>query len=220
VAFRISLAHTKNPQALSAWLRIGELQVKDLELADYDKKAFRASLNTIKELAYEMREGFEHKLKSICAEAGVALVYTPNLSKAPISGATRWYLDTPLIQLSGRYKTDDHFWFTFFHEAGHILLHGKKDIFLEGMEGAVYNKEKEKEANQFASKCLLTKKQFEEIVTTMEITSDLVEYYAKEFRTPKGAIVGRLQHDGYIHYSKMNDLKRKVDLFNKNKVEL
>ena len=213
VAFRVSLSHTQNPQALSAWLRMGELKVKDMELPEFDKKKFRASLKTIKELAYEMPEGFEQQLREICAEAGVALVYTPNLTKAPISGATRWYLDTPMIQLSGRYKTDDHFWFTFFHEAGHILLHGKKDIFLEDLEGAENDQEKEEEADRFAAKRLLTEKELQEILDLGEVTTEDIQNFADKFRTPIGYIIGRLQYAEYIHFSEGNDLKRKVDLF-------
>ena len=212
VAFRVSLAHTQNPQALSAWLRMGELEVKEMELPEFDKKKFRASLEKIKEMAYEMPEEFEQQLKKICAEAGVALVYTPNLPKAPISGATRWYMNTPMIQLSGRYKTDDHFWFTFFHEAGHILLHGKKDIFLEDLEGAESDLEKEEEADRFAAKWLLTEKELNEILDVGNATYDDIRAFADKFRTPIGYIIGRLQHAEYIHFSEGNELKRKVEL--------
>lgn len=213
VAFRVSLAHTQNPEALSAWLRIGELEAKKLELPSFDKKRFRASLETVKELAYEMSDGFEKQLKEICAEAGVALVYTPNLPKAPISGATRWHQNVPIIQLSGRHKTDDHFWFTFFHEAGHILLHGKKDIFLEDLEGAENDREKEEEANNFATKWLLTEKELQEILDVGNADYDDIRAFADKFRTPIGYIIGRLQYAGYIEYSEGNKLKRKVELF-------
>jgi addiction module HigA family antidote len=216
VAFRVSLAHTNNPEALSAWLRIGELEAKKMELPKFDKKRFRASLETVKELAYEMPDGFEKQLKQICAEAGVALVYTPNLPKAPISGATRWHQNVPIIQLSGRYKTDDHFWFTFFHEAGHILLHGKKDIFLEELDGAENDQEKEEEANRFAVKWLLPDKQLQEILDIRDARYSDIQAFAEKFRTPIGYIIGRLQHAGYIHHSEGHDLKRKVDLFDES----
>jgi len=57
------------------------------------------------------------QLQNSCLRAGVKVVYTPCIKKAPISGCSRWLGDTPLIQLSGRYKRNDIFWFTFFHEA-------------------------------------------------------------------------------------------------------
>lgn len=114
VAFRVSLTNTQNPHAVSAWLRMGELQAKKLNVTEFDKKRFKDALFTIKELAYELPEDFAYQLQKICAECGVAIVYTPNFMKAPISGATQWFHSKPIIQLSGRFKTDDHFWFTFF----------------------------------------------------------------------------------------------------------
>src|SRR5690606_21676198 len=134
VAFRISLAQTKEPYAISAWLRQGELQATELEANDYSEKKFKEALPQIKSIMATHPDGFFNQLQSICLEAGVKVVHTPCISKAPISGSTRWLNDTPFIQLTGRYNRNDSFWFTFFHEAGHILLHGKKDIFLEKIE--------------------------------------------------------------------------------------
>ena len=52
-----------------------------------------------------------------------------------------------VMQLSLRYKSNDQLWFTFFHEAGHIIKHGRKEIFIEGTNP---DGEKEEEANVFA----------------------------------------------------------------------
>jgi len=60
-------------------------------------------------------EDYAIQLQAMCMEVGVAVVYTVNLPKAPISGAARWIGGKPLIQMTDRYKTNDHFWFTFFH---------------------------------------------------------------------------------------------------------
>ena len=68
----------------------------------------------------------------LCAHAGVAVVFVQELPNTGISGSTQWLTPTKaLVQLSLRYKTDDQLWFTFFHEAGHILAHGKRQVFLE-----------------------------------------------------------------------------------------
>lgn len=157
-AFRVSLAHTKSPHAVSAWLRMGEKQSKAIVAAEFDKKKFKEALSKIKEPAFLPPKNFTQQLQSICAKCGVAVVFTQNLPKAPISGAARWFHNKPIIQLSGQFKTNDHFWFTFFHEAGHLILHGKKDIFLENVEGTETDQVKEEEANAFAEKLLLTEK--------------------------------------------------------------
>ncbi len=213
IAFRVSLAHTQSPHATSAWLRRGEIQSKEIEVAKFDKKRFKDALAEIKELAFLMPDDFVQQLQNICAKCGVALVFTPKLPKAPISGATRWYHGKPIIQLSGRYKTDDHFWFTFFHEAAHIILHGKKDIFLENVEGAEINQEKEEEANAFAAKILLTENELKQIIDAAPLDEELVYEFANKFRTPAGVIIGRLQHLKLIPFHIGNKFRKKIDLF-------
>jgi HTH-type transcriptional regulator / antitoxin HigA len=150
VAFRISLATTREPYAISAWLRKGELQAAELSAKDYSGKKFKGVLPHIKSVMANHTDDSFNQLQDICLGAGVKVVHTPDLPKAPICGSTRWLNDTPLIQLTGSYKRNDSFWFTFFHEAAHILLHGKKDIFLEKVEYSDKDKQKEEEADQFA----------------------------------------------------------------------
>jgi Zn-dependent peptidase ImmA (M78 family) len=143
-------------------------------------------------------------------------VFTQNLPKAPISGATRWFHNKPIIQLSGRFRTNDHFWFTFFHEAAHIILHGKKDIFLENVEGTEIDQEKEEEANAFAAKILLTENELQQIIDAAPLTEDMIHEFANKFRTPAGVIIGRLQHLKLIPFHIGNGFRQKIDLFNYN----
>lgn len=156
VAFRISLSQTQEPFAISAWLRKGELQAAELEANDYSEKKFKEMLPALKSVMAKHPHGSLIQLQQICLEAGVKVVQTPGIKKAPLSGSTRWLNDTPFIQLSERYHHNDSFWFTFFHQAGHILLHGKKDIFLENVDYSDKDMEKEREADEFASKWALT----------------------------------------------------------------
>jgi len=213
VAFRISLAHTKNPYAISVWLRQGELEAQKIETEPYSKSNFKKALQKVKQLIFEFPDDFAGQLQDICAKAGVTVTYVPTLSKAPISGASRWFHGKPLIQLSDRYKTDDRFWFTFFHEAGHILLHGKKNIFLDDVKGTIIDQKKESEANSFASKQLLTNNQVRELIQAVPLSDDDIVAFANKMKTSPGIIVGRLQHDGVLDWAEGNGLKRRVELF-------
>jgi HTH-type transcriptional regulator / antitoxin HigA len=201
VAFRISLAHTKEPYAISAWLRKGELQAAELPKMPYNEKLFKDVLPEIKSIMATHPANFFEQLQARCLEAGVKVVYTPNIKKAPINGSTRWLGDTPLIQLSGRYKRNDIFWFTFFHEAGHIILHGKKDIFLKDVDYTDKDLVKEEEANNFAIKWTLSTEQEEEIVKQYRITEDDVIDFAKKFNTHPAIIIGRLHYKKILHYA-------------------
>ena len=213
VAFRISLAHTQSPHAISVWLRKGEIQAKEIEIAEFDKKKFKEALTEIKELAFLMPDDFTQQLQSICAQCGVAVVFTQRLPKAPISGAARWFHNKPIIQLSGRFGTNDHFWFTFFHEAAHIILHGKKDIFLENVEGTEIDQKKEEEANAFANKILLNENELQQIIDVAPLSEAMIHEFANKFRTPAGVIMGRLQHLKLIPFHIGNGFRQKIDLF-------
>jgi addiction module HigA family antidote len=201
VAFRISLAHTKQPYAISAWLRKGELQAAELPTKPYVEKAFKEALPRIKSIMATHPEDFFKQLQELCLHAGVKVVHTPCISKAPISGSTRWINDTPLIQLTGRYKRNDIFWFTFFHEAGHILLHGKKDIFLENIDYSDLDKLKEQEADDFAIKWTLTHEELDKIIRRSVITEADVIEFARKFNTHPAIIIGRLQRSELLSYS-------------------
>jgi HTH-type transcriptional regulator/antitoxin HigA len=201
VAFRISLAQTKEPYAISAWLRRGELQAAEIAAEEYSEKKFKEALPELKSIMANHPNNFFSQMQEICLQAGVKIVHTPCINKAPISGSTRWLNDTPFIQLTGRYKRNDSFWFTFFHEAGHILLHGKKDIFLEKVDYSDLDKVKEKEADEFAIKWTLTEEEEEMILASTPLSKDDILRFAKEFNTHPAIIIGRLQHKGLVPYT-------------------
>lgn len=209
-SFRISLIQINEPYSVSAWLRHGEIEAEKLEVNAYNENLFKQNLDKILSLVALQPDDFFIRLKEICTEAGVKVIYTPNLSKAPISGCTRWINDSPVIQLSGRYKRNDRFWFTFFHEAGHVLLHGKKDVFLDGIDG---NKTKEKEADEFAANFLLNPKQEKEIVESLPLNNSSLMKFAAKFNTHPGIIVGRLQYK-YKNYTFGNEYRIDVNLEN------
>lgn len=155
VAFRISLSSAKDPQAMSVWLRQGEIQaIKEGLNASFDEKKLKEALPAMKQLVADEPEDSFHQLQTICRSCGIVLIATPILPEAPVNGATRWIRDTPVIQLS----SNKNIWFNFFHEVGHILLHGKKEIFLEDTRLSGQDEAKEKEADHFALGILNSKR--------------------------------------------------------------
>lgn len=155
-AFRRSEAFATNPWALAAWLRKGEIEAMNLPVKGYDKSTFIQNLKLIRQLTTKLPEQFVPEMKKICAASGVTLLFVQELPKTSTSGATRWLgPDRPLIQLSLRHKCDDMFWFSFFHEAGHVVYeHAKRDILLENKFTSSLD-QREKIANQFASELLI-----------------------------------------------------------------
>jgi Zn-dependent peptidase ImmA (M78 family) len=141
------------------------------------------------------------------------------LPRTAIHGSTRWINDTPVIQMSGRWRRNDVFWFTFFHEIGHILLHGKKYISLEfNKKDIKYSgeiEEFENQADSFASEWLLSGDEEEEIINHDTLNDDIILEYAKKFSTHPAIIIGRLHHKEIISYKYGRDFFESLNFNNK-----
>lgn len=152
VAFSITLAEACDPYALSAWLRQGEIQAGEISIeAKYTAKLLRGILNDVVEIRKSGASNYQEVLASLLGNAGVKMVFTETLSSAPVKGCARYIYGGPCIQLAKKFENEDDFWNTLFHEIGHILLHGKKDIFMENVNYGDKDPEKEKEADEFAT---------------------------------------------------------------------
>lgn len=210
VAYRTSPTFSKEPGATSAWLRRGEVLSQKIECRPFDSKAFREVIIELRDLTVKSQAEFQTEITQLCAQCGVAVVYVPGLPKAPISGASRWLTpNKALIQMSLRYGTDDHFWFTFFHEVAHILLHGKREVFIDDDPDDV-NDLKEHEANAFACDVLMPPKQLSEFIAHRKFDKKSVVSFANRIGIAPGIVVGKLQRHKLIDYDQLNDLKRRV----------
>lgn len=218
VAAYTSLKFTHNAYSVSAWLRQGEIQAKDMQVPQFDIKKLKEKMKEMRSLMVNCPNDFFPQLQKLCFDAGVILLFTPKLPNVPLSGSTRWIKDTPLIQLTARYKQNDRFWFTFFHELGHIILHGKKYISLENIDFAASDKEKEQEAHDFAVKHTFSKEQENKLLREhpASISTDDIVNYAREFNTHPAMIIGRLQFLKLIPYSLGHEFIVPINLTQEN----
>ena len=189
----------------------GEIEAQQIETAPYDSEAFSDTLKHIRALTVQPVSIFQEELVHMCAEAGVAVVFVQELPRAGICGATQWLSSKrALVQLSLRYKTDDHLWFTFFHEAGHILLHGKRQFFLE--TEAKENKAAEEEADKFATDILIDPLEWQRFIQQNSFRSKMsIKQFAQKIGIAPGIVVGRLQHEKRLPFDHCNELKRHLE---------
>ena len=128
-----------------------------------------------------------------------------------MSGATRWLTSQKAIfQLNLRYKTDDQLWFTFFHEAGHIIRHGKRAIFID-LEGSRSDDVREQEANDFAADILIPPMKYLKFIRKDDLSRDSIMRFASEIEIAPGIVVGRLQHDRILPFNRRNYLKVRLE---------
>lgn len=212
VAFRRSRVEQSDLGAISAWLRLGERELEKLDAPRYDRDRFEKALKTVRTLTSQPPEVFEPEMRRLLNEAGVLFALVPSISRAHVSGVARWMNGTrPVIQLSLYGKTNDKFWFTFFHEAAHLLLHAnskdeKKSVFLDDPSSSGNDSPQEKEANAWAGSILIPSASVSALTGLK--TKAAVVGFAEQIGIHPGIVVGRLQHDGFIPPSWMNELKR------------
>ncbi|MDQ7778702.1 MAG: helix-turn-helix domain-containing protein [Planctomycetota bacterium] len=204
-AYRRSQCFALNPAAAATWLRLGELKAQKVECRPYDQAKFKKALLEIRCLTADLPDDFQDVIVNRCKGAGVAAVFVPELKKCPVSGAARWLTpEKALVQLSLRYKTDDQIWFSFFHEAGHILNDSKKQFYIDDK---TTQGEQEKKANQFAQDFLIPPARRAELQSLC--SEEGIATFAGKIGIAPGIVVGRMQREGIILFSRFNGLKRR-----------
>ena len=211
--FRKSPAFTANRPATAAWLRQGELEAQKINCASFDETRFAEALGQLRSFTVKDPDDFVPALLERCASAGVAVAIVPPLPGVRAYGATRWLHSTKaLVQLSLRGKTDDHLWFTFFHEAAHVLKHGKRAVFVEdGDEKAAARDPREAEANAFACDLLIPPAEYERFCANGDFSVAAIRRFAGRIGIAPGIVAGRLQHERKVPFSRANQLKRRFD---------
>lgn len=212
-----SFRKTKDEQAdngaIFAWLRLGEIEAEKISAPKYNRSKFESAVKKIRELTVQSPTDFCPTLFELCLEAGVKLLLVKSITKAHVCGVARWLNGhSPIIQLSLYGKTNDKFWFTFFHEAAHILLHSdeKNDIFLDNTEFKSQDQQ-EQEANTWAGNILIPEEYKFDLLDLR--TPDEIFEFSKMINVHPGIVVGRLQHDGQISYkSALSKLKNSFEI--------
>ena len=196
-AFRQTKKKNLSRESLAAWLRCGEIEADKQQAKIFDKDKLYQSINELKALTKEAPEIFSKRLIEICLSFGVVVALVPHFKKTYVNGATKWVSpNKALIQLSLRGSYDDIFWFSFFHELGHLVKHGKKRQFVEfDYEREDIIKKAEREADEFARNILIPKGEYSKFVTQKDFSIETVKVFAEEIGVAPSIVAGRLSHD-------------------------
>jgi HTH-type transcriptional regulator / antitoxin HigA len=213
-AFRTTYTFESNFLSVCCWLRKGEIECSKTEYKKFDAELFKSKLPEIRSLSKKKNpKDFIPDMIRICAEAGVGLAIIPTPKGCSASGATRFIDDRPIILLSFRYLSDDHFWFTFFHEAGHILLHNKREIFIEELGNEGLDSKEEKEANSFSSDILISEEARKKL-KSINLTKNEIVKFAVDNGISSGIVIGQLQFSKRIGFHQLNAYKRRYNWSN------
>ncbi|KQT51136.1 DNA-binding protein [Aureimonas sp. Leaf454] len=194
-----------SPEHELCWLMLGEERARGMNLPDYDEQRFLDACVEIRGLTVEDPAVFEPRMLDLCREAGVALVFQKPISKTCLFGSARWLNGgRPIIQMSLRMKSNDHFWWTFFHEAAHVVLHRGRN-FADDQNGT--DDGVETEADAWAERALVGDASLDAFAATCPRSKAEIGAFAHRVGIHPGIVVGMLQHRGVVPFSHMNDLK-------------
>lgn len=212
VSYRHSSSFSTDRNALFVWLRLGEMQAERIQCAEFDRSKLIAALHEIRTFTTISNiNEFMPRIVKALADVGVAFVIVRPFAKMALSGVSRWLSPRKaLIQQTVRHMSDDHFWFTLFHEAAHILLHSRKVVFVDGKD-ASGSQQEENEANHWAADFLIPRAEFAKFVSVGVFTESAVRSFARDQQIAPGIVVGQLQKAGVVAYSQLNRLKLRFE---------
>jgi hypothetical protein len=219
VAYRQTRRFRTTAEAISVWVRATELAAAELQLAEFNEGLVRASIKELRRFTTMRADKIVGSVQSLCAAAGIAVVWVPGLRHTGISGCARWLSSNKaLIALTLRYKTDDQMWFTFFHELAHILLHRKTHAFV--LDNAVVDlsdpvvdpqiQKQEDESNRFAADTLIPPDALGTFIANQDFGNDAIKGFAEDIGVGPGIVVGRLQREGILLPYQGNTFKQKL----------
>lgn len=191
----------------AVFLRICELKAEVWDLPPYDEKQFMAALREVRD---NLRADIWNLLElatRLLHDAGVALVVEPHTENSRLYGATFWPRpDKAILALTQRFQIFDRFWFSFFHQAGHIVQHpGQR--FLETGKGGLLQ---EDEADTFARKILISGHDYHALTASPPQNSKELMAVSETCDLPEDCLIGLLQHDGIIPGTRFRQWKRRL----------
>lgn len=198
----------RSPEAVAAWLRMGERRAQRMQCTPFSKERLQATLNDFRAMTSKPPEEFQGLLRQKLGDCGVALVICPHFAKTKAHGAVFWMgREKAVLMVTIRGRWADIFWFSLFHEIGHILLHGRQNVILED-DG---EDRLEREANAFASNTLIPSGQYNSFIQRNSFYRNDIERFAGDVGIDPGIVVGRLQHDHKLPPDWENKLRSRYD---------
>ncbi len=206
---RSSAAYATNPVIAFTYISLGIMEAEKIIVEPFDRAKLKQILNKVKAMTAELPDDFSTRLQQLFASAGVALVYIPELRGVHLNGVSKWLSPTKaMIIMNIRGKMEDRFWFSLFHEAAHLLLHSKKQIYISD---STPDDEFEKDADKFAADFLIPES-YNARIAAIQSKQEIIDI-AEGLGIAPGIVVGRYHHLSR-KWNKYTELVRRLEWTN------
>lgn len=221
VQYRTAITEVKDINVINAnaWVQTAINMGREIIVEKFDSKKLKHLLPNIRNMTMQSPDIFIQELKEILASCGVALVIMPNLKNCGVNGAVKWLnKEKVILAVNDRRKFADIFWFSFFHEIGHVfqkriamLIVSDKNC--DWIDEDKLMKKLEEDADSFAQDILISKREYEQFVCNQSFDEESIREFSIKINIHPGIVLGRLQKDNYVPYqTKLNVLKEKYKI--------
>ena len=206
-AFRMAGNVAVNPNVLGAWIRLCQLAGNDKTIsAKFEKKYTNDLIQEIKSIMCCKNAELQRDLKNVMEKYGIDFSVVKNFRGAPVHGYISQKNDgiyQMVLTIRGAFA--DIFWFSLFHEIGHIVNGdiGKNLKFLD--YGNDYDKELA--ADLFASNMLLSPESYKAFIQRNDFSIEAICRYAESQHVMPYIVIGRLQKEKYLAYTMYSKYK-------------
>ena len=207
VAFRKSKTIETNLYVLYVWIRICEIVADRCKIDnEYNEDKLRENIENIKKCMFlEVNEAIK-ELKRIFAECGIVFQVVENFTGAPVQGFIKKIDNKIILSMTIRGAFADIFWFTLFHEIGHLL---NGDIGNSNfIDYANSRSNMEDLADKFARETLINEDDYNAFSNKKNLKEVDIIKFAREQNVQPFIVAGRLQKERN-NYSIFNNLKKK-----------
>lgn len=207
VAYRKANIAKESSYALSAWIRIAEIQAQSIHTDKVDRKGLAKLIPEFRKMTLQEPKEFFGKLKEMCASVGIALVVANHIKGTGVNGVTFFNSkkNKIIMQLSVRRKAADTFWFTFFHEISHVV-----SSTIEELMYIECDEETEQKMDKMARNFLISDDEYYRFVdSNMWMSWSGIVQFSQQQEIHPCILLGRLKYDGHIPYTQYTDVAPK-----------
>lgn len=206
-AFRMAANAAVNQNVLGAWIRLCQLSGSDKTItARFHKKYTNNLIDEIKGVMCQEDTNIQRDLKTVMEKYGIDFSVVRNFRGAPVQGYISQKNDgiyQMVLTIRGAFA--DIFWFSLFHEIGHIVNGdiGKNFKFIDDGSDC----DKEAAADLFASTMLLSPESYKRFIQRNDFSIEAICRYADSQNVMPYIVIGRLQKEEYLDYREYSNYK-------------
>jgi len=207
-AFRLASSASVDPYVLGAWLCLCRRSDSEQKLeGSFNPECTSELVFGIKKIMCSSTDNPEPELKTLFAKNGIDFSVVRNFPGAPVQGYLERREDGSFrMRLTIRGSYADIFWFSLFHELGHIVNGDlpKTGVLIDSPEN---ESGREDRADCFAANTLINSHDYNMFVRSRNYSYTDICRFATTQNVPPYIVIGRLQKEHVIPYSKYSAQK-------------